>query len=128
MSDEYPAEDFLSAGYVRTDVTVEQDKVEDIGLLNKWAALAREMRSGPLVLPSVVIRLEGMTQAILGSEVQLRIRDHPFPDGPYGEPGYSYTARVIGYEISPGEFGAPNVAQLTFENPYDEDAQRKIPK
>lgn len=128
MSKEFHADDLHKQGHVRIDATVQQDKVTDVKLLDKWAELARELRAGPLVLPSVTVRLEGMTQAVLGSEVQLRIRDHPFPDGEYGEPGYMHTARVIGYEVNPGEFGSPTVAKLIFENPYDEDAQRRFPK
>lgn len=127
MSGEYHATAHLQGGYIRTDATVERDTVTKVSTLNDWAELARDMRSGPLVLPSVLTQMDGMTQAILGSSIMLRINDHPFPPGPYGEPGYEHTARCIGYEINPGEFGAPDLAQIIFENPYSEDAMDRIP-
>lgn len=127
MSKEYHADKLLQAGYLRTDATVDRSQVTDVNILNKWAELARDTRSGPLVLPSIMTRMDGLTQAVLGSHVMLRINDHPFPPGPYGEPGYESSARCIGYEINPGEYGAPNLAQIIFENPYDEDAQNRSP-
>lgn len=127
MSKEYHADAFLKSGYVRTDATVERDTVTEVATLNKWAELARDMRSGPLVLPSILTRMENFTQAVLGSDIKLRINDHPFPPGAWGEPGYERTARCIGYEIDPGEYGAPDVARIVFENPYDDDAMNRIP-
>lgn len=127
MSGEYHATDHLKVGHVRTDATVERDTVTSVATLNKWAELARNMRSGPLVLPAVLTRMGHMTQAVLGSNIMLRINDHPFPPGEYGEPGYERTARCIGYEINPGEYGAPDLAKMVFENPYDEDAMNRIP-
>lgn len=127
MSAEYHATALLRKGYVRTDATVERDTVTQVSTLNAWAELARDMRSGPLVLPAVLTRMGPLNQAVLGSDVMLRISDHPFPPGPNGEPGYEYTARCIGYEINPGEYGAPDLARIIFENPYDEDAMKRIP-
>lgn len=127
MSGEYHSTAYLKSGYVRTDATVDRDTVTEVSTLNKWAELARDMRSGPLVLPSVLTRMGRMTQAVLGSNIMLRINDHPFPPGPYGEPGYEHTARCIGYEINPGEYGAPDLAKIIFENPYSEDAMDRIP-
>lgn len=127
MSKVYDATDMLKAGMLRTDATVEQDKVTDVNVLNAWAELARDLRSGPLVLPSILARMQGISQSVLGSNVKLRINDHPFPMGPYGEPGYEHSARCIGYEIDPGEFGSPDTARIIFENPYDDDAMNRIP-
>lgn len=127
MSKEFHSDDLLRNGYVRMDTTVERDTVTKISTLDDWAELARDMRSGPLVLPAVLARAEGMTQAVLGSNVKLIINDHPFPQGDHGEPGYEHTARCIGYEIDPGEYGAPDVVRVIFENPYDDDAMERIP-
>lgn len=127
MSKEFHADVLLKSGYVRMDATIDRDTVTEVSTLNDWAELARDMRSGPLVLPSVLTRIENMTQAVLGSNVMLRINDHPFPPGPYGEPGYEHTARCIGYELDPGEYGAPDLARIIFENPYDDDAMNRIP-
>lgn len=127
MSQQYHADDLHRAGYIRMDATVDRGTVTSIPILNKWAELARNTRSGPLVLPSILTRMEGMTQAVLGSNIMLRINDHPFPPGPYGEPGYESSARCIGYEINPGEYGSPDLARIIFENPYDETAQNRSP-
>lgn len=127
MSDEFPADAYLRNGYVRRDVTVERDTVTQKDTLNKWAMLARATRSGPLVLPGVVARLDGMSQGILGSNVLLRINDTPFPQKPDGAPGYEGTSRVIGYEIDPGEFGSMDVVKLIFEDPTSDDALDRSP-
>lgn len=127
MSKEFHAP-HLKNGYVRVDATIERDTVTKVSTLDDWAELARDMRSGPLVLPAVLTRMESFTQAVLGSDIKLRINDHPFPPGPYGEPGYEKTARCIGYEIDPGEYGSPDLARIVFENPYDDDAMNRIPE
>lgn len=127
MSKEFHADDLLKLGVLRTDATVERDTVTDINILNDWAELAREMRSGPLVLPSVATHMGGLSQLILGANIKLRINDHPFPQGPYGEPGYEHSARCIGYEIDPGEYGSPDTAKIIFEDPSDEDVMDRIP-
>lgn len=127
MSKEFHAEDLMKVGHIRTDATVDRDSVTEVETLNDWAELAREMRSGPLVLPAILARMDGLNQSVLGSNVHLRINDHPFPQGEYGEPGYEHTARCIGYEIDPGEYGAPDVFKVIFENPYDDDAMNRIP-
>lgn len=123
----FDADDLLDAGYIRTDSTVDRDSVTVVETLNDWAELARDMRSGPLVLPQVKCRMDGLSQALLGSTVKLRINDFPFPAGPNGEPGYEHSARCIGYEINPGEYGAPDVLNVTFENPYSDEAMNRIP-
>lgn len=127
MSDEFHADGHLRTGYVRQDVTVERDTVTKKETLNEWAKLARTMRSGPLVLPGVVARLDGLPQGVLGSNVMLRINDTPFPQKPDGAPGYEGSARVIGYEIDPGEFGADDVIKLIFEDPSDDDNLERSP-
>ena len=127
MSQEFHSDNFLQTGYVRFDQTVERDTVTEVDTLNKWAELARATRSGPLVLPQVKARLAGFEQNILGSNVQLRIRDFAHPQGAYGEPGYNKVARVIGYEIDPGEFGAEDTVRLIFEDPTDDDHLERSP-
>lgn len=127
MSKEFHSDGLLRQGVLRTDATVERDTVTDVNVLNDWAELARELRSGPLVLPSVLTRMSGLSQLILGANIKLRINDHPFPEGPYGEPGYEHSARCIGYEIDPGEYGAPDTAKIIFEDPTDEDVMNRIP-
>jgi len=128
MSTKAFTDDGLHAvGYVRIDATVDRPTVTEVATLDAWAELALEMRSGPLVLPAVVARMDNITQAALGSNFKLRINDYPYPEGPMGEPGYEDIARVIGYEISPAEFGASDVLKLIFENPYDKDNQKRAP-
>jgi hypothetical protein len=126
-SKEFTDEGLHAVGYVRIDSSVDRPTVTEVAMLDAWAKLALDMRSGPLVLPSVVVRMENVTQASLGANVKLRISDHPYPEGPYGEPGWEGLARVIGYEISPGEFGAADVVKLVLENPYDKDNEKRAP-
>jgi hypothetical protein len=116
-----------AVGYVRIDASIDRPTVTEVSTLDDWADLALKMRSGPLVLPGVVVRMENVTQAALGSNVALRISDHPYPAGPYGEPGWEGLARVIGYEISPGSFGSADVVKLVLENPYDKDNEKRDP-
>jgi hypothetical protein len=71
--------------------------------------------------------MDGFSPAILGSVASIQIRDYPFPTGPAGEPGWQKSARVIGYEIDPGEFGADDVVKLILENPYDDDNMKRNP-
>lgn len=127
MSAEFHSTDLLKVGYLRFDQTIERDTVTKVSTLDDWAKLARETRSGPLVLPVITCRIDGINQSILGSNVTIRIRDHIHPTGPYGEPGYNKVARVIGYEINPGEDGKHDTVKLVFENPYDEDHLERSP-
>lgn len=114
-------------GYVRIDSSVDRPTVTEVPTLDAWAQLALDMRSGPLVLPAVVVRMQYVSQASLGANVRIRISDHPYPAGPYGEPGWEGLSRVIGYEISPGSFGADDVVKLVLENPYDKDNEKRSP-
>lgn len=127
MSDEYTNDALIAAGYTLTDATVDRSTIEDVSVLNDWANLARSMRSGPLVLPTATARMDGFNQAVLGSNIRLRITDYPFPTGPNGEPGWQGSARVIGYEVNPGEYGTEDVVSFTFENPYDKDNMQRSP-
>ena len=126
-SREFNADGFLANGYVRIDQTVERDKVTEVATLDAWAKLARDTRSGPLVLPQITARLEAFQQNILGSNVTLRIRDYPYPLGAYGEPTYNAVARVIGYTIDPGEYGQRDTVKLIFEDPTDDDHLERSP-
>lgn len=127
MSAEYTNTTLLGKGYVRTDATIDRSSVTKVSTLNEWAAAARASRSGPLVLPGITAYLDGMNQSILGSNITLRISDYPYPPGPNGEPGYEGIARVIGYEIDPGEEGQADTVKLIFENPYDDTHQEEAP-
>ncbi|WP_159702640.1 hypothetical protein [Arthrobacter sp. 18067] len=127
MSAVYQDDGLLRSGHARIDAVIERDTVTQVSTLNDWAKLARDTRSGPLVLPEITCRLDGFDQSILGSELLIRISDLPFPPGPEGAPGYEGLARVIGYEIDPGEQGADDIGRLIFENPYDQDHMKKDP-
>ena len=117
----------IKAGYTLTDVSIDRSTVTSVATLDGWAALAKDLRSGPLQLPNVTCRIDNFTQSILGSSVRLRINDYLWPLGPHGEPGYQTTARVIGYEVDPGEFGADDIVRLIFENTHDTDAIQRSP-
>lgn len=127
MSAEYTDTKRLGQGYIRTDATIDRSNETSVSVLNDWAKAARATRSGPLVLPSITAYLDGMNQSILGSDVTVRISDFPYPKGPNGEPGFEGVARVIGYEINPGESGEKDVVKLVFENPYDQTHEEEAP-
>lgn len=127
MSQIFTADEWIAAGYTRTDATIERRDETDTAVLDGWAKLARTLRSGPLVLPQVVCRMEGFNQSILGSTVTLRIDDYLWPRGANGAPGYEISTRVIGYEVDPGEHGATDVVKLIFENPRDRDGAERGP-
>jgi len=127
MSEIFVNEDLLTQGYTLTDTTIDRPTVTEVSTLDEWAKLARELRSGPLTLPNVTCRIDNFTQSILGSVVTLRINDYLWPLGPNGEPGYSTNARVIGYEVDPGEFGADDIVQLIFEDNADKDNLKRSP-
>lgn len=127
MSREWTSTKLLGKGYIRTDATIDRSNETSVAVLDDWAYAARATRSGPLVLPSITAYLDGMNQSILGSDVTIRISDFPYPAGPNGEPGFEGVARVIGYEINPGESGEADVVKLVFENPYDETHEDEAP-
>jgi len=120
-------EALLDAGYTLTDATVDRPTVTQVETLDEWAELARDLRSGPMLMPAVTCRIDNFNQSILGSVVKLRINDYLWPPGPTGAPGFEITARVIGYEVDPGEFGADDIVRLMFENPRDTDNLKRSP-
>ena len=126
-SREFHSDGFLQTGYVRTDQTVDRDKVTEVSTLDAWAELARATRSGPLVLPQITARLEAFQQNILGSYVTIKIRDYCYPPGPYGDPSYNKVSRVIGYSIDPGEYGQRDTVKLVFEDPTDDSHLERSP-
>lgn len=117
----------INAGYTLTDATIDRPQEKSTANLDKWAALARDLRSGPLRLPECLIRIDAWSPAILGSVVTLKVSDFLWPEGPKGEPGFVMKARCIGYEIDPGEHGSEDVVKLIFENPQDADGIAKAP-
>lgn len=119
--------DLLTQGYTLTDATIDRPTVSEMSTLDDWAELAMDLRSGPMTLPYVTCRIDNFNQSILGSVVNLRINDYLWPLGPNGEPGYQINARVIGYEVDPGEFGADDIVKLLFENPRDTDNIKRSP-
>lgn len=80
-----------------------------------------------MTLPDVTCRIDGFTQSVLGSVVNLRINDYLWPLSATGAPGYQVNVRVIGYEVDPGESGADDVVKLIFENNRDTDATKRSP-
>jgi len=117
----------ISAGYTLIDTTIDKPTVTEVSTLDDWAELGRDLRSGPMLFPYVTCRIDNFTQAILGSIVKLRINDYLWPQGINGSPGFEITARVIGYEVDPGELGADDIVRLMFENPRDTDNIKRSP-
>lgn len=125
---EYFSDAHFQAGYTRMDTTVTRSTETDVNVLNAWAQLGRDMRSGPLVLPSINCHLDSLDQAVLGCTILLRIDDYPYPRKPDGAPGWEGSARVIGYEVDPGEYGVVDTVSVIFENPHDQEHQNMSPE
>lgn len=118
MSAEHTNKVLQEKGYVRVDATLERSDVTSVAQLNEWAKVALLTRSGPLVLPEITCYPDHMNRGVLGSTITIRISDYAYPPGPYGEPGWEGTARVIGFELDPGEEGQPDYMRLIFEDPH----------
>lgn len=127
MSNVVTNDNLIRAGYTLTDTTIDRPTVTEVSTLDDWALLARDLRSGPMLLPDVTCRMDNFNQSILGSVVNLKINDYLWPKGPWGEPGFQISARVIGYEVDPGEYGADDIVKLLFENPRDADNLKRSP-
>ena len=127
MSSIFTNDDLLAQGYTLTDTTIDRPTVTEVSTLDDWAQLARELRSGPLSLPNVTCRIDNFTQSILGSTINLKLHDYLWPPGPTGEPTYQTSARVIGYEVDPGEMGADDIVKLIFEDNSDKDNLKRSP-
>ena len=70
----------IKAGYTLTEATIDRSTVTDVSVLDDWAQLAKDLRSGPMTLPDVTCRIDNFTQTILGDVVNLRINDYLWPD------------------------------------------------
>ena len=121
MSGVYDSTGLYNRGYTRMDATVDRPTVTSVATLNEWAKAASSLRAGPLVLPEITCRIDGLSTALIGYTVKIRIRDSPYPAGPNGEPGFEKDVRVIGIQVDPGEQGHDDVVRLTFENPHSDD-------
>jgi hypothetical protein len=127
MSSIFNNDALIKQGFTLTDTTIDRPTVTQVSTLNDWAELARELRSGPMTLPDITCRIDSFDPSILGSDVRLRINDYLWPTSSTGAPGFQITARVIGYDIDPGEFGADDIVKLNFENPRDTDNLQRSP-
>lgn len=101
--------DDIADGWPLLDGSSDYSTVTDQATLDSHAAadLARVVR--PVVIPSVAIRTDAVTQPQLGSHVLLKIRDIWYPN--------TLTARyrVVGLRCRPAERGRPDLTDLFLE-------------
>ncbi|MFE6774847.1 hypothetical protein [Streptomyces sp. NPDC057702] len=110
VSDEQVARDLLAAGFPRLDTSSDHSNVVDKATLNALARSELAALRGPVVIPSVRVRLgAGTTPALLGMTVRLRIRDVWFVEG------LDARYRVVGVKVSAPERGRPETAELYLE-------------
>ncbi|MDW6065171.1 hypothetical protein SAZ11_54200 [Streptomyces sp. FXJ1.4098] len=82
LSGEQVAQDLIAAGFPRLDTTSDHSNVTDKATLDAFARSELAALRGPVVIPSVRIRLgSDTTPALLGTTVRLRIKDVWFSEG-----------------------------------------------
>ncbi|MGW6459288.1 hypothetical protein ACWF94_25745 [Streptomyces sp. NPDC055078] len=110
ISDEQVAQDLIDGGYPRLDTTSDHSSINDKPVLNAIARADLAALRGPVVIPSVRIRLSAATTpSLLGTTVRLRIRDVWFSEG------LDAAYRVIGIRVAPPERGRAETADLYLE-------------
>lgn len=123
LSDVHYATELLEQGYVRRDMTIDRPDEWTKDNLNAWARKGVEMRGGSLIVPQVLTFLDGFSRDMLGSFARIQITDTAYPAKDGGAPGYEGMARCIGYEITPTQFGRPDLVKLVFEDPFSRSMQ-----
>ncbi|MGO4750942.1 hypothetical protein AB4212_20390 [Streptomyces sp. 2MCAF27] len=110
LSGEQVAQDLIAAGFPRLDTTSDHSNVTDRATLDAFARSELAALRGPVVIPSVRIRLgSDTTPALLGTTVRLRIKDVWFSEG------LDARYRVVGIKVTAPERGRPETADLYLE-------------
>ncbi|MFE5332959.1 hypothetical protein ACFRCG_41905 [Embleya sp. NPDC056575] len=110
LSDIHSRDDLLSAGWPRLDVVEDHSTVEDVDVLNDYAAKAVATLGGPVAIPQLGINLgrAAISPLNLGDTVRLRMRTvyAGLVDVRY---------RMVGITVQAGGRTSPGTAQLTLE-------------
>lgn len=110
LSDEQVAADLIAGGFPRLDTSSDHSGTTDRAALNAFARAELAALRGPVVIPSVRVRLNaGTTPSLLGATVRLRIRDVWFHEG------LDARYRVVGVKVTAPERGRPETAELYLE-------------
>ena len=110
ISDEQVAQDLIDSGYPRLDTASDHSDITDKAALESLARAELQKLRGPVVIPSVRIRIDSRTTpALLGMTVRLRIRDVWFHDG------LDARYRVVGIRVGTPERGRAETADLYLE-------------
>jgi hypothetical protein len=109
-SPEHVADDLISGGYPRVDLTADYNSVTDSPTLDSLATALLKEAGGSVVVPSVTIRLDDLVPpSLLGRPVRLRITDIWYAEG------FDAHYRIIGLKVTPPQRGRPDTAELYLE-------------
>lgn len=112
MSPLIVADDLLAAGWPRIDGGSDYTTVERQSTLDAHARADAARARTPVQIPEVEVRLDtalGLSPAMLGATVRIRIRDLWHPEG------LDARYRVVGLAVTPAERGRPETARLYLE-------------
>jgi hypothetical protein len=109
-SAELVAQDLITGGHPRIDLSSDHNAVTDTATLASLAAAELAAARGAVVIPSVTIRLDDMVPpSLLGRTVRIRITDEWFAEG------LDARYRIVGARVRPPERGRPDTAELYLE-------------
>ncbi|MBT2445914.1 hypothetical protein J7F03_02170 [Streptomyces sp. ISL-43] len=109
-SKEMVADDLITGGWPRIDLSSDHNTISDGNALNLRAAGELAQARGAVVIPEITIRLGSeVPPSLLGRTVRIRITDEWHPQG------LDARYRIIGVKVSPPERGRPDTADLYLE-------------
>lgn len=108
----------IDQGLIARDMMIERTGVSIKSTLDMWANKYASTYTGPLIMPSIKCMIDQLDNgAIIGQSIDIAIIDAVFGVDSNGNATMNQTARVIGYEITPGGRGSADIVTLTLENP-----------
>ncbi|WP_370420323.1 hypothetical protein AB8O64_19715 [Streptomyces sp. QH1-20] len=100
----------IAAGSPRLDGSSDYSTVVEQATLDAHARADYTRARAPVTIPEITVRVtEGITPALLGSAIRLRIRDLWWPTG------LDQRYRIVGLSLSPPERGRAETARLYLE-------------
>ncbi|QJD53971.1 minor tail protein [Streptomyces phage Galactica] len=111
MSSRYFYPQDLDAGWPRLDGSSDYSTVTEKPTLDAHAVADIKRYRKPIVIPDIVVRLDGrtITPALIGSTARIRIKDIWYHEG------VTLRYRIIGFKVQPPERGKPETASLYLE-------------
>uniref|UniRef100_A0AAU2JUC1 Uncharacterized protein n=1 Tax=Streptomyces sp. NBC_00049 TaxID=2903617 RepID=A0AAU2JUC1_9ACTN len=110
FSAEQVAQDLITGGWPRIDLSSDHNEVSDRNVLTSLAKAELAQARGAVVIPAITIRLgEMVPPTLLGRTARIRITDEWFSEG------LDARYRIIGAKVTPPERGRPDTAELYLE-------------